>query len=365
MKLSAADQKKLLPHLRRTTEAIEEILTSGLTTANEGTCQTFGVTFQEVSSMKLLRLGSTLRNTYEEVRRYVKDDPRFSQTRLMFFLNRSWLLCRGIEKAVDDKDAPQLEKLLWTAPAKKVKSLSVVCLGVVKKIAAGSFCAFDFRLRDVKTGRPLNWSTVFPMKADTEIPAEGYLHMPQKQKFKAGVFLERQVVNITDAAITEADDASAVIRLTDDSKVTAADPFEDWEQFLTWEADAAVRRIQQHDISPFDVETELQEEVVFGDYQLGKEDTSETDRIVFPLTYRNTEFDLTVSSSLEGKSAVKELKAAGKKKSCSALYGLMHYAACRLVVQPLTLFTNNKPEYITISDSSVDRKALLSALRFT
>ena len=92
--------------------------------------------------MKLLRLGSTLRSTHEEMTRYVKDDPRFSPTRLMFFLNRSWLLCKGIQRAIHMQDSVALEGLLWTAATKPVNQLRVVCLGVVKKIAAGSFLRF-------------------------------------------------------------------------------------------------------------------------------------------------------------------------------------------------------------------------------
>ena len=365
MKLSATDRKKLVPHLDRTIEAIEEILDAGLTTASDATWQTFGVTFQEASRMKLLRLGSTLRSTHEEVSRYVKDDPKFSQSRLMFFLNRSWLLCKGIQKAVAEKDSEALDRLLWTAPAKKVKSLTVVCVGVVKKIAAGTFCAFEFRLRSVKDGRAMTWSTVFPMKAGTEIPAEGYLHLPQKQKFTAACFLERREITIANAMVSEGNGVSR-IQLLDDSKVTAGDEFENWTDFLTWDAKQAAERVRQHEISPFDVDVELQEEVVFDDYQLNKGvKDNDHDRVVLPLTYCDTEFDVSVSSTLEGQATMAVMKELAKKKKPVTLYGLLHYASCRLVVQPLTLFEDNKPNYITISDKAVDRKALLSALKFT
>lgn len=365
MKLSAAEQKKLTPHLQRTVSAIEEILTSGLTTANEATYQTFAVTFQEASRMKLLRLGSTLRSTHEEISRYVKDDPRFSQTRLMFFLNRSWLLCRGIQRAVAEKDAESLDQLLWVAPTKKVKKLSVVCLGVVKKIAAGTFCAFDFRLRSLKDGSPLTWSTVFPMKAGAEIPAEGYLHLPQKQKFTANIFLEGQVLEITDAMVAQSSGASR-IQLTDDSKVNLGDTYADWDTHLKWDVTRAVERIRQHQVSPFDVEVELQEDAVFTNFTLGKPTRDEErSRQVYPLQFRQQEFDVTVSTTVEGKSAIEKLKAEVKKKAHSPLFGLLHYASCRMVVQPLTIFGEGKPQYITISEKSVDRRALLSALKFT
>ena len=366
MKLTAAEQKSLKPHLDRTIDAIEEILTAGLTTANDATTQTFAVTFQEASRMKLLRLGSTLRSTHEEVSRHVRDDERFSQSRLMFFLNRSWLLCKGIDQAIIDGDDQHLEKLLWTAPAKKVKSLAVVCLGVVKKIAAGTFCAFDFRLRSLADGRPLSWSTVFPMKAGVEIPAEGYLHIPQKQKFTANSFLEGQVIHISEAMVTESEGASSRLQMTDDAEVKLGDTVADWQPFLSWDVDNAVDRIRNHEISPFDVEVELQEEVIFDDYSIGKaESDGGRDRTVFPLRFRDAEFDVIVSSGIEGESTVAGLKPQIRRKTPAPMFGLMHYAGCRLVVQPLTLFDDGKPNYITISDKSVDRKALLSALKFT
>lgn len=276
--LPEPEQKKLLPQLERTIHSIEQLLLAGLTTASQATHQTLAVTFQEASRLKLLRLGATLRATCDEINRYIKDEPGFSTSRLMFFLNRSWLICRGMQRALQLQDAVALDNLLWNAPTTPVDQVDVVCLGVSKKIAAGSFCAFEFRLRDVKTGRSLSWSTVFPLRAGTEIPAEGYLHLPQKQKFTAALFLERKVVTIHQLLLSQPQYGPARIQLTDTSQVVAGDAYSDWSQWLRWDVPSSLQRLKQHTVSPFDVDVELQEEIAIHPYTLEATDTAIDER---------------------------------------------------------------------------------------
>ena len=54
-----------------------------------------------------------------------------------------------------------------------------------------------------RPGERLTWSVIFPIKPGVEIPAEGFLHLPQKQKFAPSLFLERQTILIRDAAVAE------------------------------------------------------------------------------------------------------------------------------------------------------------------
>lgn len=369
MTLSPAEQKKLLPQIRSTIGALEEVLNSGLTTASSSTSQALGVTFQSAAKLRLLRLASTLRSTNEEINRFVKDDKHFSQSRLMFFLNRSWLLCKGLQHAIETKDKKRLAKLLLSPETKKVKRLKVVCLGVTKKIAANSFCAFEFRLRSVGKREPYIWSTVFPMKPGAAIPAEGYLHLPQKQKFTAHVFLEKRVVQISNAMVSVAPNGVKRIQFTDDSKVESLDEFDQWKQFLKWDPKAAMKRIADQQVSPFDVETELQEEVFFSDFELEKPVAQkEKNRRVFYLKQHQTVFDLVVSDGVEGKATLNCLNQLQTKQNFGGtLFGAMHYSNCRFEIQPLTVFDDekNELEYITISQKTVDKRALLAGIKFT
>jgi len=369
MQLSTSDRERLLPQLDRLNQAVEELLQSGLTTASDATRHTLGVTFQEVSRCRLLRLGGTLRAANEELGRYINNEPAFSQRRFVFFLSRAWLLGRGIARALRENDQQQLDKLLWTAPAKPVDELNVVTLGVVKRMSVGAFCSFEFRLRGVDDGRPYVWSTVFPLKAGVDIPPEGFLHIPQKQKFTANIFLEKKNVVLRDVAVAQTELPISRIQLGEQSRVEVGEPFSDYTRFAHWDCRAALERIRRHEPGPFDLDVELQEDVVLFDWSIGEREADADDGwIRYPLMCRGVVFDARVSSGVDGKPLQKALEAARKKKKKSApppLFGVLHYEACRLVLQPLSLLTSDGPEYITVSQETIDRKALLQTLRFT
>ena len=365
MELSATDRKKLLSQLDRLAEAVEDLLLTGLTTASGATTKVLGVTFQEASRLRLLRLSGTLRVANEELGRFTRNDTRFSQRRLVFFLNRAWLLSKGIVRALREDDATELDRLMWTPPVDEVDELNVVTLGVVKKVAVGAFCAFEFRLRSVEDGRSFVWSTVFPLKSGVEIPPEGFLHIPQKQKFTANVFLEGRVVQFRKIGVAGNEQGGGRIQLGEHSSVTAGEPFEEWEQYLTWDPTAAIQRIEHHQPGPFDLDIELQEDVVLADWELGDPEESTEDVTVYPIQQNGVVFDGRVSIGNEGKATRKALKELAKKKQRPTLLGVLHYESCRLVLQPLTVFPDEGPRYITISDESIDRKALLQTIKFT
>jgi hypothetical protein len=125
MKISKDDQRKLPRLLDDVSRAVEELLLTGLTTASEATRQTLDVSFREVARMRLLRLGSTLRAANEELGRFTAKDPNFSQKRLTFFLNRAWMLCRGLSRALSDDNQAEFDRLLWIPSTQPVKKLEV------------------------------------------------------------------------------------------------------------------------------------------------------------------------------------------------------------------------------------------------
>src|SRR5262245_13865525 len=142
MKLAEADRKKLPNLLEQLRSAVEELLLSGLTTASDATRKILQIVFQEASRMRLLRLGSTLRAANDELGRFTRNESDFSRRRLIFFLNRAWLLSQGLARALSENDDAGLERLLWTPASVPVDRLDVVVLGVGKKVAAGAFVAF-------------------------------------------------------------------------------------------------------------------------------------------------------------------------------------------------------------------------------
>ena len=370
MSLSAADQKKLLPLLEDLAKAVEELLLTGLTTASETTRQTLEVAFREASRMRMVRLSSSLRVAIEQIGRFTANSQTFSKQRLSFFLNRSWLLAHGMTHAIRQQNQAELERLLWTPADQPVERLEVVTIGVVKRLVPGAFCLFEFRLRTleagvVPAGQRLTWSCVFPLKPGVDIPPEGFLQLPQKQKFKAAAFLEGSTIEITNAALSLDDYGGGRISLTDNSQVATGLRFSDYSPFQNWDISSAISRIIAHQPSPLDLEVEMQEEVYLPQWQLGPEvDRRRDDQTVYQVTTGPVTLDAVISKGKEGEALLKNWKALSKKKTQDPLFGLLHYELGRLVLQPLTLFEASDIKHLLISYDKVDRAALLKSLKF-
>jgi len=372
MTLAAKDRHKLVPLLEDLAGAVEDLLLTGLTTASQATRQRIDVAFREASRLRLLRLGSTLRIAGEELGRYLRKDDAFSRHRLSFFLNRTWLLSKGLVRAIEQRDEAQLNDLLWVPANEPIERLEVVTLGVVKRVVQGAFVAFEFRLRalaeagGVPAGAPVTWSCVFPVKPGVEIPPEGFLHLPQKQKFKARVFLEGTAIAIEQAAVATTERGGFRVSLLPGSTVTAGESFTEWDRFVPWDAGAALERLRQYEPGPLDLEVDMQEEVVLDDWHIDKAlEERREQQFIYPVRWGDTPLELRVASGDEARTMRAYLDRAVKLKQRPPLYALMHYEMCRLVVEPLAIIEASGPKYLTLSDDKVDRKALLQAIQFT
>ncbi len=367
----AADRPKLAAVLAQLGGAVEEMLLSGLTTASDATRQTLIAAMQEAARFRLLRLGSTLRTLNEELARFRSHDAGFSRKRMSFFLNRAWLLSRGLTHALQTANEQEYNQLTWSPPTQPLSKVEVVCLGVVKRVAAGAFVAFDFRFRaiadaaPVVAGQSLAWSCVFPLKPGLELPPEGFLHLPQKQKFAPIILLDRKSIVIERATIAM-EEPCARISLTDQSTVVPGKIAGEWESFLTWAPERAVERIRRHTPGPLDLDAELQEEIVLHDYEIGPPGESDAPgQTVYPITTGRLTLDAIASSHVDGKTVREHLEQLRKlKKNRPPLYGLMHYERCRLIFQVLTAF-RPEPDYLMISKENINKAALLKAMSFT
>jgi hypothetical protein len=247
-----------------------------------------------------------------------------------------------------------------------------VTLGVVKRVVPGAFCAFDFRLRTLEetanmpAGAPASWSCVFPMKPGAAIPPEGFLHLPQKQKFKAAVFLEGREILFQKAMVATSPFATSRVSFLPDSQVTVGDEFSQWSRFATWDLSSSLDRLRAYQASPLDLEVDLQEEVVLNDWQLETTEPQEREhQLIYEVNYRGLAMELVVSANDESKSVRDFLKKSVKPKKRPALFGLMHYSMCRPVMEPLTALEEGGPKHLHISNEKIDQKALLQAIQFT
>lgn len=367
----AADRPKLRATLDQLSGAVEDLLLGGLTTASDATRQTLSGAMQEAARLRLLRLGGTLRVATEELARFTRQDKGFSRRRLTFFLNRAWLLARGMGHALDTSDEKEYDRLTWAPPVQPLSAVEVVCLGAVKKVAENAFVAFEFRLRAVadapplKAGSKLSWSAVFPIKKGQDIPPEGFLHLPQKQKFAPYLFLERTTLAVANASVSGDEASGWRLALGDTSTVAVGKPFADWPRFLAWSPESALERLTKHAPGPLDLDTELQEEVVLRDYEIGAPaDGDEPGQTVYPITANGLALNAIVGAELEGKALRKALDELRKPRTLRPpLFGLLHYERCRLVFQPLATFAGG-PDYLTVAKDKVDRAALLKAMDF-
>lgn len=371
MNLAAEDKKKLIPLLDRLISAIEDFVVGGVTVASESTRQTLGVVFQEASRMKLLRLGSTLRLANDELSRYTKNEPDFSPKRLAFFINRSWLLSQAIKKAIQDGNDEELAQLIWVSSGVPISSLEVVNLGVVKK-ATSSIAAFDFYLRTIAdselgpAGKNLIWSCIFPVASGSDIPPEGYLHLPQPQKFNPSLYLEKKKVKLEKINVSTTKLGVSRVSLTPDSTVTAGDKFEEWDQFSDWNTTPILEKIKNQKTGPLDLEVELQDEVMLSDWALHSESPigENDENAYYELNTGRLHFHLALSKKdkEESTNILETLKKA--KPKTHKIFGLLHFENCRMIFQPLTICDKKEPKYLQISDKKIDRAALLRTLKF-
>jgi hypothetical protein len=366
-----SENKQLVSLLVELSQAVEELLLAGLTAASKSTVERLDVSFKEASRMKLLRLGSTLRIANEEIVRFNAGSPQFSARRLAFFLGRAWLLASAMRRALDAKDQEALNRLQVTPAAQPVEALRFVTLGVAKRVVPGAFASFDFRLRAVGAAgpmadrEPLLWSCVFPMRKDLDLPTEAFLHLPQKQKFKPSMFLEKKVVEVTKCAVSTQLGSATRLSLSEASTLTTGEAFSDWSSFFSWEMGRAAERLERHRPSPMDLEIEMQEEVFLSNWQPGLLQKTEESYDVLPLEAHNLPFEVRLDRGPSGVPVHGVMSKMAESKKRPPIYGVAHYEACRLILQPLSALGKSGIEYLTISQDKISQAELVKAMKFT
>jgi hypothetical protein len=369
--VQAVEKKQLVSLLDELSKSVEELLSAGLTAASKSTVERLDVSFKEASRMKLLRLGSTLRIANEEIARFNTGSAQFSTRRLVFFLGRAWLLASATRRAIDENDQETLNRLQVTPPAQPVDSVKFVTLGVTKRVVPGAFASFDFRLRAIGAAgpvpdkQPLVWSCVFPLRKDLDLPAEAFLHLPQKQKFKPSILLEKKVVEVTKCAVSPQVGAATRLTLGESSTVTTGEAFTDWPSLLDWDMRAAAERLDKHRPSPLDLEVELQEEVYISDWQPGERRETDDGYDLLPIETRFLPFEARLDRGPSGMPLREVMMKIAEKKRRPPIYGVAHYEACRLMLQPLSTLGKNGIEYLTVSPDNISQAELVKAMKFT
>lgn len=369
--MQANEKEQLASLLDELGKAVEELLLAGLTAASQSTVERLDVTFKEASRRKLLRLGSTLRIANEEIARFTAGSTQFSPRRLAFFLGRAWLLAQAMRRAIDANDREALDRLLATPAAQPVAQVTVVTLGVAKRVVPGAFASFEFRLRAVDDapplgrGQPLVWSCVFPLRKDMDLPTESFLHLPQRQKFKPLLLLEKTTVNVSQCAVSLQPGGAARLVLGDASTLTGGAAFHDWASLAAWDMREAAARLEQHQPTPMDLEIELQEEVVISDWSAGKPRKTEEGYDALPIETGYLPFEVRLDHGPSGAPLRERMGKLAARKHRPPLYGAVHYEACRLVLQPLSALDEEGIDYLTVARDKISQAELVKAMKFT
>ncbi len=369
--MDSTQRLQLTNLLDELSKSVEELLRAGLTAVSKSTIERIDVSFKEASRMCLLRLGSTLRIANEEISRFSTGSTQFSSRRLAFFLGRAWLLATSMRRAIADQDNDALDRLMATPPTQPVQILKAVTLGVSKRVVPGAFASFDFRLRaieaspPVESGEAMIWSCVFPMRKDLDLPAEAFLHLPQKQKFKPSLLLERKSVEIARCAVHRQPGSATRVILGETSEMKVADSFTEWKPFWKWNPADASARLEQHRPTPLDLEIELQEEIFLDAWNAGERKSSEQGYDLLPLSAGALEFEARLDHGPSGTPLHAVMTKLAAKKDRPSIYGVAHYESCRILFQPLTALGKDGPEYLTVSPDKISQAELVKAMKFT
>jgi hypothetical protein len=370
--VQAAEKKQLLSLLDELGGAVEELLLAGLTTASKSTVERLDVTFKEASRMRLLRLGGTLRIANEEISRFTSGSQQFSARRLAFFLGRAWLLAGAMRSALDANDDAAFVRVATVPSSTPVERISVVTLGVSKRVVPGAFSAFDFRLRAVEDSGPLKrgdriiWSCVRPSPKDKELPAEASLHLREKDPFVPAVLLQRKVVEIARCGVTMQVGGPARLALSDNTEAVAGAVFTEWKDFWHWQPGDAVQRLESYRPTPLDLEVELQEEVFFEAWaQAGERTALDEGYELLPIVAQQLSLAARIDRPPSGAPLNEKLTKLAAAKKKRPLFGIVHYESCQLLFQPLTALVDDGVDYLTISLDKVSKAELAKSLKYT
>ncbi len=360
---------KLLPLVTTVAAAIEDLLLGGLTATSSTTVRILEACFQEAARARLLRLGICLRAAAEELARFSVPNSGFSAGRLQTLLSRAWVLSRAIERAIADKDAALLARLLEPTLEEPCDQLEAVTLGVIPRIVAGSYVAFEFRLRATRSSSlsrtsSLLWSCILPFRKDSAVPMEAYLLMPLKQGFVPALFLERKRVVFSQITISHTPAGSVRLFLGDKSRVSAGEAPVDWKALACWDPAAAVNRLSRHEPSPLDLDTDPEEEVFLENWDIDMPENRVQAGTRITIRKGSVTFRVTAPAGPAEKVFLKTLGDIARAPARPILFGLIHLDCDSLSLEPVSLIMEDGPVPLLADPANLDRKLLLKHMKF-
>ena len=155
------------------------------------------------------------------------------------------------------------------------------------------------------------------------------------------------------------------LALTDASAMSSGDEFADWQPLLSWDIPQSAERLEQHRPTPMDLEIELQEEVFLSSWQPGEQRPTDDGYDILPIESNFLPLEVRLDRGPSGVPVSGVVSKMARKKRRPPIYGLAHYEACRLILQPLSALKKDGIEYLTVSPDKISQAELVKAMKFT
>ena len=349
--------------LQEVTACVALLYQSGLTAANKSTQDRLSAVWKESSRLRLLRLASALRIANEEVKRFVEKDEHFSLSRLSFFLRRARIIAHRAVWAIQNEKTQELNDILASPQSQPIKQIDFLVMGVSVKVSRNVFCAFEFHGQD-SDGSYINWSCVYPIPPSMKtVSPNVLLNLKQKQGFKAVSLLEHKYIHVDQAHETNLKFGTR-LQLSDVSEVSTRDRVGQWPIDGACDFMDLRRRLQNAQVGPLDLPTEFQEYLIISEWKIGEEiDVGLAGRKSWQLQTPYFNATMAISDDEGSDFRIKRINELRLSDGDMPLYVLLYFERGRIIVDPLTLFENGIPEYLTITKGSMGARDMLRVLK--
>lgn len=333
--------------LRTIEETIESLAYTGLTTVSESTFQRLSTIINECSTNQFYRLASTLRITTSELKKSINQSSRsIDYSKYAFFLNQSWLLTKGLQKAITEKNNGLVEKYSGTKLQKEtIPLLEVIPISIEKGLVDKRWLSFKIHFKvlsapqsEIIEKKIITWTHMFDTGGKSAFAAESYLLVKLK-KLKASLADFISPPRKIRLKNWDYSPSSSSLSLGEKTGVTFGTPKEaSWTKDLPiFQVSQFLNYLQHLNVTPLDHAYTVTHNIGFPsvqikDYKLTKK------RLTCSFEYDSLTFQIALDNNQSYGTLIENLsKSVSRSKKIPYLYGLLIVEASTLNFIPLTM----------------------------
>ncbi|MHA2500653.1 MAG: hypothetical protein ACXAEL_13885 [Candidatus Hodarchaeales archaeon] len=337
--------------LRTIAETIESLAYTGLTTVSESTFQRLSTIINECSTNQFFRLASTLRITTSELKKSMNQSSRsIDYSKYAFFLNQSWLLTKGLQKAITEKNKGLVEKYSGAKLQKETISLlEVIPISIEKGLVDKRWLSFKIHFKvlsasqgDLFEKKIVTWTHMFDTAGRKNVksvfPAESYLLVKLK-KLKASladfitpprkIRLKNWDYSPSSQTLSFGEKAAVGFGALTETSLAKDLPIFQVSQFLNY--------LEQLKITPLDHAYTVTHNIGFPSVQI-KNYKLTRKQLTCSFEYDSLTFQIALENNLSYGTLIKSFsRSISRSKKIPYLYGLLIVEASKLNFIPLTM----------------------------